>query len=161
MKKILALMAAALLLMFTAGTAQALSSKTVTYRGQGLTNGALTTEVCGTVNGAERDGGYILWVMTATHATSASISGPGFGGSMTRSGNGTFKFVSGWPQDGNLGSLVGNVTGTYTYEGRDKNVQLVISHGCPGEPPCDPDDPYGECYVCDPYDQNGSCYEGS
>ena len=159
MKKVLILMAAAMMLLFTAGTAHALSNS-VTFRGQGLTNGALSSEVCGTANGAEREGGYILWVMTATHATSASISGPGFAGAaMTKSGNnGTFKYVSGWPEDGNLEALVGQVTGTYTYTGRDKNVQLVISHGCPGEPPCDPNDPNSECYVCDPEDPYSECY---
>lgn len=125
MKKILALMAAAVMLVFSAGTAQAYSN-TATYRGQGTTNGALTTEVCGPDNGAEADGSYILWVMTATGAANADITGPWGTASMTKSGNGTFKYVSAWYPLSGL-----SVSGTY--DGAPKNVQLVISHGCPGE----------------------------
>jgi len=44
---------------------------------------------------------------------------------MTKTGNGTFKYVSGWHDPD---SLPGNVTATY--DGKTKNAQLVISHGC-------------------------------
>lgn len=126
MKKIFALMAAAMMIVFTAGTAQAYAN-TATYRGQGTTNGALSTEICGTENGAEVDGAYILWVMTATKASLANISINGEApAAMTKTGNGTFKYVSDWYD-------LDGLTATGTYNNDPKNVQLVISHGCPGE----------------------------
>lgn len=102
----------------------------VTYTGQGITADGfggydLSTELCGTANGAEVDGPYILWVMTATKSAKANITGPWGTAEMTKFGNGTFKYVSGFYP---LGSLIGNVSGTY--DGTARNVQLVISHGC-------------------------------
>ena len=46
---------------------------------------------------------------------------------MTQSGGGAFKYVSPFidPSD-----LTPNVV-TATYDGKVKNVQLVLSHGCP------------------------------
>jgi hypothetical protein len=44
---------------------------------------------------------------------------------MTKFGNGTFKYISGWHDPS---TLSGNVTATY--DGNTKNAQLVISHGC-------------------------------
>ena len=89
--------------------------------------------------------------MTATKASAADISINGATPvAMTKTANGTFKYVSDWYE-------LDGLTATGTYNGDPKNVQLVISHGCPGEPPCDPYDPYGECYVCDPYDVNAPC----
>jgi hypothetical protein len=106
------------------------TGSTVTYRGQGLVQDAfggydLEEELCGIANGAEVDGPYLLWVFTATRSTSAEITGPWGTASMTRSGNGTYKFVSDWYDPA---SLVGNVSATAT--GRSANPQLVISHGC-------------------------------
>lgn len=102
----------------------------VTYRGQGLIpDGSggydLSTELCGLENGADVDGPYLLWVLTATKADSATITGPWGSAEMIKFGNGTFKFTSGWydPED-----LPGEVVATY--EGTTKNAQLVISHGC-------------------------------
>jgi hypothetical protein len=102
----------------------------VSYSGQGLTADGfggydLNTEVCGVVNGADVDGPYLLWVLTANKATHADITGPWGTASMVQSGNGTFKYVSGWY---NPSTLPGNVSGTY--DGSLKNAQLTISHGC-------------------------------
>jgi hypothetical protein len=102
----------------------------VTYSGQGLIADGfggydLQTELCGVVNGADVDGPYLLWVLTATGAKNADITGPWGTASMTKSGNGTFKYISGWYSPS---TLPGNVSATY--DGKAKNAQLVISHGC-------------------------------
>lgn len=102
----------------------------VTYRGQGLEadgfgNYDLQTEICGIANGADADGPYLLWVLTATGANNAEITGPWGTAAMTKFGNGTFKYVSGWYEPS---TLPGNVSATY--DGRARNAQLVISHGC-------------------------------
>src|ERR1051325_10291174 len=106
-------------------------ANSVTYSGQGLTADGfggydLTTEICGLANGADADGPYLLWVLTATGASNADITGP-WGGPvpMIKSGNGTFKYVSGWYEPSTLPGKV-----VATYDGRTKNAQLTISHGC-------------------------------
>lgn len=103
---------------------------TVIYRGQGLIADelggfALQTELCGVENGADVDGPYLLWVLTATKSSTASISGPWGTEAMTKTGNGTFKFVSGWYSPSSLPGAV-----SAWYDGNDKNPQVVISHGC-------------------------------
>jgi len=105
-------------------------ANSVTYTGQGLIADDfggydLQTEICGVANGAEVDGPYLLWVLTATKAKNADITGPWGTATMTKSANGTFKYVSGWFDPS---GLPGNVTATY--DGALKNAQLVISHGC-------------------------------
>jgi hypothetical protein len=105
-------------------------ANSVTYSGQGLiADGfggyALQTEICGVANGADAEGPYLLWVLTATGAQNADITGPWGTVAMTKTGNGTFKYVSAWY---NPSTLAGNVSATY--DGRPRNVQLVISHGC-------------------------------
>jgi hypothetical protein len=102
----------------------------VTYRGQGLTADGfggydLNTELCGIENGADAEGAYLLWVLTATKSDNADITGPWGTVEMEKMANGTFKYVSGWYDPD---TLPGNVTATY--DGKDKNPQLVISHGC-------------------------------
>lgn len=152
MKKVLALMAAAMMLVFTAGAAQA-AAPPVEFNGQGLTAGQLSSVECDS-----EETPYLLWVLTVNGAgRTASITGPWGTEDMTQSGKGSFKFVSPYYED--LSDL--NVSASYSGDAARGNPQLVISHGCPGEPPCDPYDPYGECYVCDPYDVNAPCYEGS
>ena len=102
----------------------------VSYTGQGLIADGfggydLRTELCGIANGADADGPYLLWVMTATGAKNADITGPWGTVPMTKTGNGTFKYISGWYDPSTLpGAVVG------TYDGKAKNTQLVISHGC-------------------------------
>ena len=126
--------AAALSFLFLASAVFSLSayaySNSVTYGGQGLIADGfggydLNTELCGTANGADVDGPYLLFVLTATGANNANITGPWGTANMTKSGNGTFKYVSAWYEPS---TLPGNVTATY--DGRAKNVQLTISHGC-------------------------------
>lgn len=112
-----------------AGAASAYTNP-VSYRGQGLiTDGFggydLQTEICGVANGADAEGPYLLWVLTATGATKADITGAWGTVEMTKTGNGTFKYVSGWYAPT---SLPGSVSATY--DGKSKNAQLVVSHGC-------------------------------
>ena len=73
----------------------------VYYTGQGLSADGfgsydLKTELCGVENGAEVDGPYLLWVLTATAADHANITGPWGTAEMTKKGNGGFHYVSGW-----------------------------------------------------------------
>jgi hypothetical protein len=102
----------------------------VMYRGQGLLADGfggydLVTEICGVANGADADGPYLLWVLTATGAAKADITGAWGTAEMTKTGNGTFKYVSGWYDPA---ALPGSVSATY--DGKAKNAQLVVSHGC-------------------------------
>ena len=85
----------------------------------------LESELCGVENGAEVDGPYLLWVMTATKAKKADITGPWGTAEMTKFGKGVFKYVSDWYDPD---TLVGNVYATY--DTKNKNPQLVVSHGC-------------------------------
>ena len=102
----------------------------VSYSGQGLIADGfggydLNLEICGVANGADVDGPYLLWVLTATGANNADITGPWGTVGMTKTGNGTFKYISAWYAPP---TLPGHVTATY--DGRSKNAQLTISHGC-------------------------------
>ncbi len=129
MKRLFSLLTATMMAVMVVGTASAYANS-VTYRGQGLLADGfggydLQTEICGVENGADVDGPYLLWVLTATGAKNADISGPWGTATMTKSGNGAFKYVSDWYDPD---TLPGNVTATY--DGKAKNAQLVISHGC-------------------------------
>ena len=144
MKKLLiALAAGVALLLIPIGmaTSQAYSNS-ASFTGQGfIADGfggyALRSEVCAVLDDegniipdaygqtADAEGPYLLWVLTATGAKTAEITGPWGTAEMTKSGNGTFKFISDWYDPD---TLVGNVSATY--DGKAKNVQLVVSHGC-------------------------------
>jgi len=105
-------------------------ANSVSYRGQGLLADGfggydLATELCGVANGAEVDGPYLLWVLTATKSDNADITGPWGTATMIKFGNGTFKYVSAWYDPSTLPGTV-----SATYDGNTKNAQLVISHGC-------------------------------
>jgi hypothetical protein len=116
-------------------------ANSVTYSGQGLIADGfggydLVTELCDgntngiLENGADAEGPYLLFVLTATGAKNADITFNATAGNagtyaMTKFGNGTFKYVSPWLSPS---TLPGNVTATY--DGKVKNAQLVISHGC-------------------------------
>src|ERR1051325_4739168 len=111
------------------GPAFAYSNKVI-YSGQGLLkNGdgsyVVNDELCGVANGADVDGPYLLWVLTASRANNADITGPWGTAAMTKTANGTFKYISGWYDPS---TLPGNVYATY--DGRATNAQLTISHGC-------------------------------
>ena len=107
----------------------------VTYSGQGLMADGfggydLNKEICGVANGADVDGPYLLWVLTASKASHADITFNAISGNagtfpMTKFGNGAFKYISPWL---NPGTLAGNVKATY--DGNPTNAQLVVSHGC-------------------------------
>jgi len=90
---------------------------------QGLTNGTPTT-LC---EGDTAAPGTVLWVFTASGATSATITINGTTTAMTQSGQGTFKYVSGW-----LDFSTAIVSATYvgTLNG-NSTPQLTVSHGCP------------------------------
>jgi hypothetical protein len=105
-------------------------SNSVTFSGQGLIADGfggydLRTELCGVENGADAEGPYLLWVLTAGKAANADITGPWGTAQMTKFGNGTFKYISGWYDPSDLPAAV-----SATYDGPPKNAQLVISHGC-------------------------------
>ena len=130
-RKLPSILAAAALSVLVAGVVALAYANVVYYTGQGLVADGfggydLKTELCGIENGAESDGPYILWVLTATSATHANLTGPWGTVEMTKSGNGAFKYVSGWYDPSTLFPEVV----VATYDGRPKNVQLVISHGC-------------------------------
>ena len=111
---------------FAVGAGTASADGTVTYRGQGLDGGALGSVVCGTENGAEADGAYVLFIFTANGAGSATITINGSQYGMTPSGN-AFKYV--WE-----GDVADIDSASATYIGTVRgNPQLVISHGCPGD----------------------------
>lgn len=102
----------------------------VYYSGQGLIADGfggydLRTEICGLENGADAEGPYLLWVLTATKAKNADITGPWGTVSMTKVSNGTFKYISSWYAPSALPTNV-----SASYDGMRTNAQLVISHGC-------------------------------
>jgi hypothetical protein len=101
----------------------------VAYSGQGLLADGfggydLQTEICGVANGADVQGPYLLFVLTATGATKADITIGATTTTMVKSGNGTFKYVSAWLDPAHLPAI------SASYDGKTKNAQLVISHGC-------------------------------
>ena len=106
-------------------------ANSVTFTGQGfIADGFggydLRTELCGIENGADVEGPYLLWVLTATKSKNANITGPWGTVEMEKMANGTFKYVSAWYDPDDLVAL----PVVATYDGKDKNPQLVISHGC-------------------------------
>jgi hypothetical protein len=137
MKKALAAVAMFASLLLLAPMAMAYTNS-ATYRGQGLLADGfggydLITETCdGNIdgileNGADAEGPYLLFVLTATGAKNADIKffdAAPIG--MTKYGNGTFKYISPWVDPDTL--IAGPVVATY--DGKVKNAQLVVSHGC-------------------------------
>jgi hypothetical protein len=149
-KRIFALPVAALLLLLM-GAGPAFAQTTVTYKGQGFDFDGSTYNIieerCGVgVENAADDGGtgqfanwygtgqpyvagdgYLLWVLTANGASSATLYLPDGAVSMIKVG-GTFKYASGYYP---YADLVGPPAVYATYAGTAKgNVQLVVSHGC-------------------------------
>ena len=107
-----------------------LNTNAASFTGQGfIADGFggwdLRTERCGVVNGAEVDGPYLLFILTAQGASAASITGPWGTAAMTKFGNGTFKYVAPWSDPDYLPGSV-----SASYNGKAKNAQLVLSHGC-------------------------------
>jgi hypothetical protein len=103
----------------------------VSYSGQGfVSDGAsgyrLKTNICGIANGADTNGPYLLWTLTAAGARNAEISGPWGDAIMTRSGNGAFTYISGWHDPADLAAHPVKAT----YDGRPLGAWLVVSHGC-------------------------------
>jgi hypothetical protein len=103
----------------------------VTFSGQGFVTGGtgltgLQTEICGLSNDAEVNGPYLLWTLNAPGARNADISGPWGTDTMTHSGSGTFRYVSGWYDlDGLTAHPVKAV-----YDGKPQTGRLVVSYGC-------------------------------
>lgn len=71
--------------------------------------------------------GYLVWILTANGATSATLTLPNGTVNMIPVG-GTLKYASAYYP---YASLIGPPAVTANYEGRAKgNVQLTVSHGC-------------------------------
>lgn len=141
----------AALLLTLVGTAPAFAATTVTYTGQGFnfdgTTYNLNDQRCG-ANGSSvaNDGNtgqfanwngpgqpyqtgdaYLVWVLTANGASSATIKLPNIGTVAMFPVGGTFKYASTYYP---YATLVG-LPVTASYVGKAKgNVQLVVSHGC-------------------------------
>jgi len=103
----------------------------VSFNGQGfVANGAvdseLQTEICGVPNGADVNGPYLFLTLNAPGARNAEISGPWGSAIMTRSGIGTFTYISGWYD---AQSLIAHPVRA-TYDGRPQGATLVVSYGC-------------------------------
>jgi hypothetical protein len=137
-----------------AGTAAAATTTTVTYTGQGFnfdgTTHTLNDERCGVgTQSPANDGGtgqfanwngtgspyttgqgYLVWVLTANGATSATLNLPAPAGTVNMINvGGTFKYAS--PYFNYAEITPDKVTATATYGGKAKgNVQLTVSHGC-------------------------------
>jgi hypothetical protein len=103
----------------------------IAFHGQGLaakSSGtfALQTEICGAANGAETGGAYLLWTLNAPGARNAEIYGPWGDAIMTRSGPGTFTFISEWYDSQELAAHPVKAA----YDGKPQSSALVVSHGC-------------------------------
>ncbi len=97
---------------------------TVPWTGQGVTNGTLNTVDC---TGSTAQPGSLLWIFTASGATSATITINGQTFAMTQPGGGSFRYVqTGF--NGDFSSLTVSATYVGTVNG---NPQLTVSHGCP------------------------------
>jgi hypothetical protein len=111
-----------------ASGALAVVATCINWTGQGVTceggNCVLNKEVCTDPEG-NPTGPYLLWVLTANGATSATITINGVSYPMEKVG-GTFKYRSDWYD-------LNTVQASACYEGTIKNgnPQFVISHGCP------------------------------
>jgi len=83
------------------------------------------SEICGIANGAPVDGPYLLWILTATKATNATIAiGSSINQAMSPRRNGSFRYV----QTFSSGIFTAPTFVYATHDGTKGN--LVISHGC-------------------------------
>jgi len=107
-------------------------SNTTWWQGNGAStdgngNFQLGTEDCGP--DAEYNGNYILWVLTASAASNATIDLDGNGPlapiQMMKRGGGSFHFVQTFD-----GPLIAPGATSASFDGRSKKANLVISHGC-------------------------------
>jgi hypothetical protein len=103
----------------------------VSFKGQGLAaNGSggldLQTTICGKSNGAETNGHYLLWTLSAPGARNAEIRGPWGRAIMNRNGGGNFTYVSEWYDSADLAAQSVKAA----YDGRPQQAWLVVSHGC-------------------------------
>jgi hypothetical protein len=125
--KLAALFGAAAMVLAMSSTA--LADGTISWTGQGVTDGQLNTEKCGTENGAEVDGAYLLWILTSADGVSAidlNVNGDHYS-DFTAHG-GSIHVVTDFYDLDTISASLG-FTGSL-----GDNAQLVISHGCPGEP---------------------------
>lgn len=139
------------LLLTLVGAAPAWAATVVTYTGQGFSFDGnthnLQDERCGLTGQDDADDGgtgqfanwngtgqpyqtgqgYLVWVLTANGAVSATLTLPDRTVQMIQVG-GTFKYASKYYRYSKLVGLP--VTATYEGEVAHGNVQLVVSHGC-------------------------------
>jgi hypothetical protein len=119
------------------------SDASVDYTGQGFHfddgEWVLGTLYCGedaddggTGQEVDFDEGYLVWVLTANGAESATLHGEPFGedGIAMYQVGGTFKLVTDYYTPDELEDVYATWEGTVVGGG---NVQLVVSHGCPAE----------------------------
>ena len=141
LRRVGALLAAAA---FAVYVSPVLAAGTVYYTGQGFTNDATTWTLndqrCGLAGqGVANDGGtgqfslngfvlgdpYLVWVLTANGAGSATLSLPDGPHAMIKVG-GTFKYASGYYSPS---ATIGVVSATWA--GGPNKATLTVSHGCP------------------------------
>jgi hypothetical protein len=137
---------ASLVVLTGSGSATSVGT-TVSWMGNGVTDGHFDTVQC---SGDTPNPGDVFWVLTASGADSATITiNSGSAANMTQQGNGAFHYL----QTGFNGDFA-HLTASATYLGESHgNVNLVISHGCPaggqgGGTDCDGDNdesPASEC----------------
>src|SRR4051794_19519011 len=119
-----ALVAAAALTLTFAGSAFA-ADNSITWTGQGASNGSPKTNDCDGLKAGE-----LLWILTDGTAENAYVTVDGAGHINGTDVGGSWHFVSPWldPLD------PGAHTVTVHYDGgSDKNAQFVLSHGCAAE----------------------------
>jgi hypothetical protein len=95
------------------------------WNGNGFYQGIPISEQCGIENGAPVNGPYLLWILTATKATNATIAiGSSINQAMSQRRNGSFRYV----QTFSSGIFTAPTFVYATHDGTKGN--LVISHGC-------------------------------
>jgi hypothetical protein len=104
------------------------ATDTVSWEGNGTTDGALNSVICDSQNTP-----YLLWVFTpggnnTVSAATLHLGGSGSGDFAMNQDNGQWKATTGFFDLGTLTAYV-----TWTGDLGEGNANLVISHGCPGE----------------------------
>jgi hypothetical protein len=95
------------------------------WKGNGFYQGIPVSEQCGIENGAPVNGPYLLWILTATKATNATIAiETTIPTAMNRNANGSFRYV----QTFSSGTFTAPTFVYATHNGTKGS--LVLSHGC-------------------------------
>jgi len=131
MKKALVAIVSLLLAMGSTAAPAMASGNESDWAGNGSSESNGNFSISEQCSNGEYDGTYLLWVLTASKATKASIDLDGPGGSapvaMTKMGGGSFHYVQTFP-DTFVRPMVGLVAAFY--DGIYKKATLTLSHGC-------------------------------